>query len=340
MKKFEYLVFIGRFQPFHQGHRYVLSQALSAAEQVIVLIGSANLARSIKNPFSVHERHQMILGSFDASEQKRIFCLGVDDTPYNDNQWLMNVQSAITSITGNTSNDKIAIIGHNKDESSYYLGLFPQYLSYQVQNFAGLSATPIRHAYFDDKSAYNQVIDKLPNASQAFLAKFASSDAFGVLQREYQHIKAYQAAWQHSPYPPSFITADAIVVQSGHILLIKRGGDYGHGLYALPGGFVDSHEDCLTACLREIAEETHLDLDTDLLKSRLVSSQLFDAPNRSLRARTITMAYYFELPHTQQLPSVQAGDDAAFAFWLPLSQLDASQMFEDHYGIICQVLGI
>lgn len=41
--QFDYLVFIGRFQPFHLGHKSVIDQALTLAKDVIILIGSANL---------------------------------------------------------------------------------------------------------------------------------------------------------------------------------------------------------------------------------------------------------------------------------------------------------
>ena len=40
--QYDYLVFIGRFQPFHLGHKSVVDEALKLAENVIMLIGSAN----------------------------------------------------------------------------------------------------------------------------------------------------------------------------------------------------------------------------------------------------------------------------------------------------------
>ncbi|MFX7969198.1 adenylyltransferase/cytidyltransferase family protein, partial [Acinetobacter baumannii] len=39
-KRFDALVFIGRFQPMHRGHLDVLRRALSLADTVCVLIGS------------------------------------------------------------------------------------------------------------------------------------------------------------------------------------------------------------------------------------------------------------------------------------------------------------
>ena len=41
-KHYRYLVFIGRFQPFHAGHKAVIDEALKRSDEVIMLIGSAN----------------------------------------------------------------------------------------------------------------------------------------------------------------------------------------------------------------------------------------------------------------------------------------------------------
>ena len=62
-KHYKYLVFIGRFQPFHNGHKAVIDEALKRSDKVIILIGSANLPRSLRNPFSVAERTAMIEGA-------------------------------------------------------------------------------------------------------------------------------------------------------------------------------------------------------------------------------------------------------------------------------------
>lgn len=341
MANFDYLVFIGRFQPFHQGHYQVVKTALQHAKKVIMVIGSTNSPRTIKNPFSFDERKQMILASFDDADAARIACVGCADDIYNDHQWLINVQNAIKSVTQHEHAPTIGIIGHDKDESSYYLQLFPQYAQFLVDNFQGLSATPLRNAYFGDDVAAKTAIERhLTDASRAFLQAFATTEHYQRLQAEFAHIAQSKQAYANAPYPPSFITADAIVVQSGHILLIERDGDYGRGLYALPGGFVDNGETFLAAAIRELHEETALNIDGDTLKKYLKSSELFDEPKRSLRGRTVTVAHYFELPPTQTLPQVMGQDDAKRAFWLPLSELDARLMFEDHHSIISKMLGV
>ena len=58
--RFDYLVLIGRFQPFHNGHLAVLQHALRLADKVIVLVGSAGQPRTTRNPFNAGERAVMI----------------------------------------------------------------------------------------------------------------------------------------------------------------------------------------------------------------------------------------------------------------------------------------
>jgi bifunctional NMN adenylyltransferase/nudix hydrolase len=68
---------------------------------------------------------------------------------------------------------------------------------------------------------------------------------------------------------------------------------------------------------------------------------VFDRPDRSLRGRTITHAYYFEFP-SGELPLVKGGDDAAKARWVPLAEFYDMEgsLFEDHYGIATAFLGV
>ena len=53
-------VTLGRFQPFHLGHKGIVDGALSAVDTLLILIGSSNLAPNTKNPFSFDERKAMI----------------------------------------------------------------------------------------------------------------------------------------------------------------------------------------------------------------------------------------------------------------------------------------
>ncbi|MFI7862891.1 adenylyltransferase/cytidyltransferase family protein, partial [Acinetobacter baumannii] len=56
MYTFDYLVFIGRFQPFHLAHMQTIEIALQQSRYVILALGSAQMERNIKNPFLAIER--------------------------------------------------------------------------------------------------------------------------------------------------------------------------------------------------------------------------------------------------------------------------------------------
>jgi len=53
-----YALFIGRWQPFHNGHKYLVDQALSQGKHVCVAIRDTEI--SDKNPFTVEQRKEMI----------------------------------------------------------------------------------------------------------------------------------------------------------------------------------------------------------------------------------------------------------------------------------------
>lgn len=324
---FDHLIFIGRFQPFHKGHEFVVREAFKRTNHLILLIGSANRPRTPKNPFTFDERKAMIEATFSDLQDKKLTCLPLDDTIYNDDLWLKFIQTAVASVTN--PKDSIGIIGHTKDDSSYYLKLFPNWGFCEVVNFEQLSATPIRKAYFSGS------IDRpnLPTASIAFLETFSTTEHYQKLKKENDHIIAYKAQFDKLPYPPIFVTCDALVVACGHLLVIRRDGEYGTGLLALAGGFLDADESLQACVMRELKEETGLDVE----KLTPIQISTFDDPSRSARGRTITTVYHYQL---DTLAPLKAGDDASEAFWLPLSELNASEFFEDHYGIVVKMLGI
>ncbi|HEX6699493.1 MAG TPA: NUDIX domain-containing protein [Gaiellaceae bacterium] len=61
-------------------------------------------------------------------------------------------------------------------------------------------------------------------------------------------------------------TASALVVdEQGRILLARRAAEVEHGKWDLPGGFVDEDEHPLDATVRELAEETGLEIEPERL---------------------------------------------------------------------------
>ncbi|WP_343057402.1 bifunctional nicotinamide-nucleotide adenylyltransferase/Nudix hydroxylase [Microbulbifer rhizosphaerae] len=348
-RDYDFAIFIGRFQPFHVGHLKVVEEGLSRAERLIVLIGSAFQPRNPRNPWTHQERETHIRACLSDEEKARLICLPLMDVPYNDELWVRNVQTSVSGIV--TAHHpvphkppKIALIGHRKDHTGFYLNLFPQWDALGVDNFESISATPIRERVFDDNPA-GQLRDLegscvLPSPVAQALRGFVDSDpTYQAMREEAEFVAKYKASWAAAPYPPTHVTVDAVVIQSGHVLLVERRALPGRGLWALPGGFVDPQEKLVDACLRELREETRLKVPAPVLKGSIRRQDVFDEPYRSARGRTITHAFYIELEPSSQLPKVKGGDDARHARWVPLGALDPQEMFEDHYYIIQSLVG-
>jgi nicotinamide-nucleotide adenylyltransferase len=52
--------YIGRFQPYHNGHQSVLEHIAKNVDEIIIGVGSAQLSHTIDNPFTSGERVLMI----------------------------------------------------------------------------------------------------------------------------------------------------------------------------------------------------------------------------------------------------------------------------------------
>ena len=117
------------------------------------------------------------------------------------------------------------------------------------------------------------------------------------------------------------ITVDALVVEDGFLLLVKRKNPP-HG-WALPGGFVDYGEAVETAVVREVEEETGLAVR---IRNQF---HVYSDPARDPRRHTITVVFDCKRIGGELL----AGDDAAEAAFFPLSDLPEPICF-DHARII------
>lgn len=338
----EAAVLIGRFQPFHRGHLQLLRRAFASAGTVLLLCGSSNTPRTLKNPFTYEERDAMIRAVLTPKENTRLITAPIDDYPYDDAAWTLGVQTAAIAAlqeAGISRNASVALIGHKKDGSSYYLDLFPNWGWIETENFDDISATPIRETYWQLKPNEKLPSEHLPSAVYTWLETFRSTEDYARLQTEQQAIDADKALWADSPYPPIFVTVDALVEHRNAVLLIERGNHPGKGLLAMPGGFIDAKENLFTSCLRELAEETGLPANAGAWRGLLQAEKCYSAVGRSPRGRVITHVYHFRIPDDIARPPVAGLDDAAKAMWLPLSQLDARQFHDDHYHIIRELTG-
>jgi len=127
---------------------------------------------------------------------------------------------------------------------------------------------------------------------------------------------------------------DALVLTgSGNdlkLLVIKRKNPPFLDLFALPGGFIDAGEQALAACVRELAEETGVQLrEADGI-------ELSVRKRRGRDPRGDVRSYPFMFYCSQELQAC-AQDDALEAKWVLLTEL--KELAFDHGAILCEGLG-
>jgi 8-oxo-dGTP diphosphatase len=120
------------------------------------------------------------------------------------------------------------------------------------------------------------------------------------------------------------ITVDAIIVEKGGLVLIKRKNPPFENCWALPGGFVDIGETVEEACIREAKEET----DLDITINRLVG--VYSNPKRDPRGHTVSVAFLCDVKSGK----LKGKDDAKEAAWywfdiLPPLAFDHEKIIND-----------
>lgn len=328
----DYCVFIGRFQPIHTAHLKIIANALEEeADKLILVVGSYRAPQTLKNPWSFGERRDQIREALPREHWDKTLIVPVRDYLYSDLTWLTGIQNVVSQVV--EAGASVKIIGHFKDASSYYLKLFPQWELKSEPNYFGANSTDIRSALFEGSELPNDII---PGALQGILEAYKTTEWYQMLRGEHEFLKKYRKRWESAPFPPVFVTTDAVVVQAGHVLVVRRKMNPGKGMLALPGGFVTQREEIFDGALRELKEETNILFPREELRKCLKGEHVFDHPSRDARGRTITHGFYFEIERLGPLPAVKGGDDASEALWLPISDLTLheEEFYSDHLHII------
>lgn len=335
--KFDYAVLIGRFQPVHNEHLKIIHSALhgkdDSAKTLVIILGSHRAAPNFRNPWSAEEREDMIRICLSDKDLKRVKFIRVRDQLYNNSLWCAEIQQKISEVV--ERNAKVCLTGNHKDETSFYLNMFPQWKwtgSYINNDFGG--ATAIRQLYFGGKhhKLHDWMIHTPPQVVD-YLYRYRKDPIYENIKAEREYLDRYPE--EVKKYPRINVTTDAVVMCSGHILVVRRKYNPGKGLIALPGGFVGINEYIEDSAIRELYEETKLLKDRNYIREKIVDKKVFDHPGRSGRGRIITHAFFIKLTDGP-LPEVRGGDDAEAAMWMPLADLylKEPEFFEDHLHII------
>lgn len=340
-KKYKRAILIGRFQPMHKGHLANFLQGFEVADEIIILLGSSFQPRTPKNPFTWQERDDMISASLDAAAPGKIYSiLPIPDFKYSNNGWIEEVQRVVKEHEPDIEDKDIAILGYDKDDSSWYNHAFPEWDFISLDGYVEfgskpIDATKVRELFFEGHLDFMR--GAVPEPVFKYMSNWAKTSFYSSMVEEYVFYKDYHKKWEPAPFVPIFQTTDAVVVQGGHILLIERGHAPGKGLWALPGGFLNPKETIEDCVIRELLEETKIKIPEIVLRKAITYHKVFDHPDRDLRGRTITQAFLLELTGGDgKLPKVKGSDDAKSARWFKLSEIKSmgEMIYADHQHII------
>lgn len=316
-------VLIGRFQvpTPHEGHRFLINRILERCDVLLILVGSANRARSIRNPYTYCERADAIMQAIHPSMHSRVLLAPLNDYLYNDTRWMVDVAATINQVVATSdalrtgAEPEITLYGHFK-EGNNYLKWFPQFKYQNIDTEVEVSGTEMRNSFRH----------LLPE----------------VVQQEYAQYDKDMALFAGYPYKDCLQSncGDAVVECNGHILLIKRP----NGVWALPGGHKNKFETFLDCAIRELYEETNLRVPEKVLRGSIKSSRIFDHPARSTGFVTkVTMAVHIVIQPNPDgtFPRTTAADDATDTRFVPIATaINEYALHDDHGDITSEMTGV
>ena len=321
-------VVIGRFQPVHAQHVELIRRAQEQSDELLILVGSSNVAPCFRNPFTFTERHNFLSTAIiqNGLTSKNITIEPLADQLYNYENWLHVTANTILNYIRKNSKPisvkiKIFIVEKEKETSEYAtrlkhqldkfysifdednLGVFSDHVQVvKLPSIEGIHATDLRKDLFqillpkDERTDYKVLYTpKIHN-----YACFADYESvlLSAIERKRNNFPLHKVRQSLNPRGEVELCADMFVCarpthswEEYHFIfpLIRRKDN---NRLALPGGHMDPGETFLATGIRELREETGWNLTgTHPLDLEVETKYLtiFDSPHRSMGNRCITM---------------------------------------------------
>ena len=149
-------------QPVHKAHLFMVTKACEECDEVCVILGSENKKDTLRNPFTIEKRREMLLQSLPAEYRSKISVYEIPD-------WSMETKTEDDKVWGRYFYyNVVSRIGQKHFKLYYSDGVdnlnswfdseVKPYIEYRLFErsslFAGLSATKIRQAFVDNNKEY------------------------------------------------------------------------------------------------------------------------------------------------------------------------------------------
>jgi 8-oxo-dGTP diphosphatase len=130
-------------------------------------------------------------------------------------------------------------------------------------------------------------------------------------------------------YPKQpIVGVGAVIICDGKILLEKRKGEPGRDKWTIPGGLMELGEGAEETVIREVREETNLEVeDPELID---VVNNIIADENAKIKYHFVIVDYYVKLKGGK----LKAADDAAELRWIPFDEVknyDLTKSFREFF---------
>ena len=127
--------------------------------------------------------------------------------------------------------------------------------------------------------------------------------------------------------PPPEVAVGAVALLDGALLLVRRGRGPAAGEWSVPGGRVEPGETVHMAVVREVLEETSLEVVVDRFLGWV--ERIDDAYHYVILDFAVTVL--------DALVAPVAGDDAAEVAWVPLHEISELRLVDGLYEFLREV---
>ncbi len=122
----------------------------------------------------------------------------------------------------------------------------------------------------------------------------------------------------------AIVTAHILVFKDKSVCLVKHGESAGHitGVYGIPGGRLEEHEDMLTAAMRELQEETGLSVRPEDVYPFARNEYTAEIQRKDGSMKTYTMTIFVAMDFSGELHTTEETTPE----WIALEKLDDFQL--------------
>lgn len=142
-------LFIGRFQPFHNGHLEVIRRALKEVSHIIIII-TVPLRKTSKDPFSADERREMIRDALHEEKIRNFSLFVVNDIP-SDDEYVDHVRQ-------HAHNFNMVYVGENRINEKLFSDA--GYTVIASNRYFNISSTDVREDMLRNGDKWKKMVPK------------------------------------------------------------------------------------------------------------------------------------------------------------------------------------